>query len=291
MVWVYPIQAEFSLVPGRLEFRSMLSHHLKKGGLHPFGFCERDGLRISMAFVTLSPDKRADLFEVIRSVLTSLASSVAKPSVPAIIDNLETITREERDLATLKAWVYEPHDDSPRKQRYKRPLVAAAPAPSDFPGSPKKKPRSSTDGSHQSAHVLFEVSYTDHMKKVLELVGMDSNTASTKLKQLQYLKMDMDYQDHQHYDNLAFFFAWHFPDVGNGQYLIHLSPRFTNVEEDLDVPSLRIQDAGSVEQRELWRQALVLRKYLTLLVIQKEYIPADLVKEWTTPGDSLCWSQ
>eukprot|EP00163_Fabomonas_tropica_P024942 TRINITY_DN42_c0_g1_i13.p1 TRINITY_DN42_c0_g1~~TRINITY_DN42_c0_g1_i13.p1 ORF type:complete len:270 (+),score=40.58 TRINITY_DN42_c0_g1_i13:703-1512(+) len=269
----------------------MLSHALKKRELCPFGFCNRDGTRISISFVALTPRERTDFFQVIRLVLTNHATTIADPPVITIIEQLTPITWEERDLASLAPWVYQPLDDSPRKQRYKRPLCTLTPAPSDFPESPTKTPRSSTDGSHQSAHVLFEASYKDHMKKVLELVGLDSNAASAKLKELKQLKMDMDYQDHQHYDNLAFFFAWHFPDVGNDQYLIHLSPRFTNVDEDLDVPSLRIQDAGSAQQRELWRQALVLRKYLTLLVVHKEYNPADLAKEWNSPGDSLCWFQ
>jgi hypothetical protein len=295
---MFRFQASFVVIGSTgVLFRSMLHRRLTNAKLFPSGRCDRnEGTgRVTIDFF-VNPNDRGGVLDVLCKVVDNLAASGGLKGGPdtgkEVKEGLEKNRLENMDGSTT-VWRYAALDTSPKRGAFKRPagVTFKKADPELFPRSPKKKPKSSSDGS-QNAHILFATGYRDQLMNILtDDLGLAADAAKRELDAVLTLTKKLAYRDHQDYDNFHYFFAWKV--VANAanrdsQFALHLSPRFVG-DVETDVESLFVEPNLNNSDRDTWIKALVLRKTLTLKV-RGEYAPELLQREWDErPDQSGCW--
>jgi hypothetical protein len=295
---MFRFQASFVVVgsAGTL-FRSMLHRRLVKRGFYLRGKCDRDeGTGTVVIDIFVDPRDSGGVLEVLRNVVDNLAACGGLGGGPGAAERVKEKLRDhciESMPSDTRVWEYTALDTSPKRGAFKRPVgfTFKTADPILFPRSPKKKHKSSSDGS-QNAHILFATGYRDQLMSILtDDLGLAKDAATRELNAVLALTEKLAYRDHQDYDNFHYFFAWKVvanAAQSDSQFALLLSPRFVgNVETDVE--SLFVEPNLNNSDRDTWIKALVLRKNLTLMV-KAEYAPELLRREWNElPGQSGCW--
>ena len=136
------------------------------------------------------------------------------------------------------------------------------------------------------------------MRQMLAEVVPEAQVEATIMPLLQ-LTFGLLSFDHHLYDQFLFYFGW---QKSNGDQIL-LAPRFTRLFSDnsrtIDIPSI-VHLCISNGNWETWRQALVLRKYLSLFEASrvcegtKPSVPLAAFKaEWADSGatESTCFKK
>lgn len=108
------------------------------------------------------------------------------------------------------------------------------------------------------------------------------------------LTLRLPYATHQDYDNFFFYFAYLVVRKDDHSFYVHLMARSVRNPEDGPIvyPPPIAPWTVPTQSIALVKKALLVRKYLCIMVAEQSYDPNTMKKEWReAPDASFCWNR
>jgi X-X-X-Leu-X-X-Gly heptad repeat protein len=269
---------------GFYNFRSILWQFLGGGTRSlPGGTCVRVGDAITVDFFVGGSDEAQRVVSAVQSAIRSAMVSTVEDKTSVV--SSVTVSRVSKPFQA--SWSYNPEDGSPRKVHIR--FTGGVPRPADLKKGRAEGSVTSGSSNDEAAHVVPQRDKALLVEYLLGLMGLYDGDARAEKERVNKITIALAHDDHKMFDKYPFYFAWRFT-VEEAVLKVLLCPRIV-IEEGLDIPKQVIRE-GKASDLEIWRHALVLRKYLTILIKSDTLFPAEMYTEWASSDnmESLCWA-
>jgi hypothetical protein len=213
----------------------------------------------------------------------------AVPSNLALFNSLNGLVTFGKVPKLEPVWIYSASDYSPRVLTWRDDYATHSLEALDIP--PYASPSDNISQSTQDAHLVSKNDYKAQGLWLIQKVEPEK-AALDWYNKFDTCRIELPHQEHTGYDRLHFYFSWSVIEV-DGMFNITLSPMTVHHSNDNDNPPAQHYTLEGIHQADLhtYLRALILRKYLTLIIRRKLNFVDAFKTDWLEcPRTAACFN-